>query len=101
MVGSAENAQLIVAPGDHLQVRVLQLSFDNAHVQLEVVNPLRDGSGVLHRQHHPGTGMNTHEAGHDRHHQVVADGQRGPHLDLAHFVVARQTALQLAGLRQQ
>jgi len=50
---------------------------------------------------HPGAGLFRHVIGHDTHRQIVADGQRGPHIQAPQIPMTEQVGVQLTGLGQQ
>src|SRR5690606_36345687 len=73
--------QVVLPPAGDIQVRVVDLPLDKAHVQLEVADHLDDMGGVGNFQFDVGARVFRHVAGDKPGHQVVADAQGGPHLE--------------------
>ena len=101
MLRATKHHQLILSPGQQLQVRVVQFALNQPQIQLERQHPLHDSPRVGHLQVYPGAGLLRHIIGHDPHRQIIADGQRGPHIQTAQISVTEQVGLQLPGLGQQ
>ncbi len=101
VVRGAEHHQLVLAPGQQLQVAVVHFPLDQPQIQIKPQHPVDDGAGVGHLQLHPGAGLFGHITGHNTHRQVVADGQGRPHIKLPQLLMGQQPGLQITGLAQQ
>ena len=80
---------------------MVQLALDKPQIQLKGEHPIHNGTGVSHLQMHPRTRLLSHIIRHDRHRQVIADGQGGAHIESTQIPVGLQVRFQLPGLSQQ